>query len=98
MNKKFMYKKFRCTWCFKEKPCQSNCNNMKREDIKKDWSEVEACIYESKVDYKMYFKLYNDDNRAIREIKNTKALDLPIVNIDYDVDGNIIGIEVIGSK
>ena len=48
--------------------------------------------------YEMYFKLYNDDNGAIREIKNTKTLDLPIVNIDYDIDGNIIGIEVIGSK
>ena len=69
-----------------------------KSNIKKDWSEVEACIYESNLDYKMYFKLYNDDNRAIREIKNTKPLDLPIVNIDYDVDGNIIGIEVIGSK
>jgi hypothetical protein len=73
-------------------------NTSDKSNIKKDWSEVEACIYESKVDYKMYFKLYNDDNRAIREIKNTKALDLPIVNIDYDVDGNIISIEVIGSK
>jgi len=73
-------------------------NTSDKSNIKKDWSEVEACIYESKVDYKMYFKIYNDDNRAIREIKNTKALDLPIVNIDYDVDGNIISIEVIGSK
>ena len=46
-----------------------------KSNIKKDWSEVEACIYESNLDYKMYFKLYNDDNRAIREIKNTKPVD-----------------------
>lgn len=66
--------------------------------MKKDWAEAEATIYESGVDYKMYFYLYGDDNRAVRQIDKTKELKTPLVNVDYDADGNIIGIEVLAIK
>lgn len=67
-------------------------------EVKKEWAEVEACIYESDKDYKMYFKLYSDDNKAVRQIKSTKQLLHPTIVIDKDEEGNIIGVEVLAYK
>jgi len=65
---------------------------------KKDWSEVEACIYESDKDVKVYFKLYSDKDRTVREIKKSVQLQTPIVVLDYNEEGNIIGVEILGDK
>ena len=65
---------------------------------KKDWSEVEACIYESDKDIKVYFKLYPDNERTVREIKKSVQLQNPIVVLDYNEEGNIIGVEILGDK
>ena len=65
---------------------------------KKDWSEVEACIYESDKDVKVYFKLYSDKDRTVREIKKSVQLQNPIVVLDYNEEGNIIGVEILGDK
>ena len=67
-------------------------------EIKKEWSEVEACIYESDKDYKMYFKLYKDDDRSVRQIKGSKQLFHPTIVIDKDEEGNIIGVEILAYK
>ena len=65
------------------------------KEIKNEYKDVEACIYESDVAYKMYFWINKDEDASFGLTEELKS---PMVNIDYDENGYIIGVEILGGK